>query len=282
VVRVFLILWVSAALFGETADEIMAKVAANQDAAQKERAAFVYRQNVAVRLHDTHGHLVREELSEYHVTPGAKGTKKDLVKFSGRYLKGGAMVSYPQSGKDKDDGFREEGDSSIARNMRDDLTGDRKSKDGVAPKLFPLTAREQRKYRFTMKGEEKYRGADVYRIAFEPKQNTPLVNSDEGDTVWSGEAFITKTDFQPMMVMTKLARKIPFLVRTALGTNLPGLGFSIQYEKFDSGVWFPVSYGTEFRIHILFVYSRQVSISLVNSDFRRADVQTAVEFEKVQ
>jgi hypothetical protein len=266
----------------KSADEIMARVAINQDAAQSARAAFVYRQNVVVRLRDTHGHLVREEISEYQVTPGSKQTHKELVKFSGRYQKGGSMVAYAESGKDKEDGFREEADSDIAHNMRDDLTGDRKSKDGVAPQLFPLTAKEQRKYHFTIKGEETYRGTEVYRIAFEPKQNTPLLDMDDDDPPWSGEALISKIDFQPVTITTKLAKKVPFLVRTALGTNLPGLGFSIQYEKFDNGVWFPVSYGTEFRVHVLFVYSRQVSISLVNSDFRRADVQTAVEFEKVQ
>ena len=192
------------------------------------------------------------------------------------------MVAYAKSGKDKEDGFREEADSDLAHNLRDDLTGDRKSKDGVAPKLFPLTAKEQRKYRFTRKGEETYRGVEVYRIAFEPKENTPLIETDGDDPPWSGDALISKADFQPMLVTTRLAKKIPFLVRTALGTNLPGLGFSIRYEKFEKGVWFPVSYGTEFRIHVLFIYSRQVSISLVNSDFRRAEVQTAVEFEKVQ
>src|SRR5271165_5315843 len=108
------------------ADEIMARVAANQDAAQKARESFVYRQNIEVRLRDTHGHLVREELSEYHVMPGSEKTQKELAKFSGRYLKNGSMVSYAKPGKDKDDGFREEADSDIARNMRDDLTGDRK------------------------------------------------------------------------------------------------------------------------------------------------------------
>ena len=285
-VRAFLVLLTlvvapAGAAESDSAGEIMARVAVKQDAAEKARAAFVYRQNIAIRLRDAHGHLVREELSEYQVTPGARRTNKELVKFAGRCQKGGSMVAYATSGKDKDDGFREEADSSLAHNLRDDLTGDRKSKDGVAPELFPLTARQQRKYRFTMQGEETYRGTKVYRIAFAPKDHKPLLDMDDDDPPWSGEALIGKTDFQPMQISTRLARKVPFLVRTALGTNVPGLGFSIEYQKFDKDVWFPVSYGAEFRIHVLFVYSRQISISLDNSDFRRAEVQTAVQFENV-
>ena len=57
---------------------------------------------------------------------------------------------------------------------------------------------------------------------------------------------------------------------------------TVEYRKFDEGVWFPVSYGTEFRFHVLFFYSRQIAVSMVNSDFRRADVKSSVEFETTQ
>jgi len=265
-----------------SADEIMARVAVNQDNAQAARTAFVYRQNVAVRLRDAHNHLVREEISEFQMMPGNQRTSKELVKFSGRYRKGGAMVAYSKREDGKEGGFREEIDSDLAHDMRDDLTSDKKSKDGMAPELFPLTAKEQRKYRFSMKGEETYRGVAVYRIAFDPKPKACTLDCDGDDTPWSGEALIGKSDFEPLLVTTRLAKRIPLFVRTALGTNLPGLGFSIEYQKFDDGVWFPVSYGTEFRIKALFLYSRQVTVSMVNSDFRRADVRSAVEFDKVQ
>ena len=33
-----------------------------------------------------------------------------------------------------------------------------------------------------------------------------------------------------MLVSTAMARAVPFAVRTLLGTNLPGLGFSVVYE----------------------------------------------------
>jgi hypothetical protein len=254
------------------ADDIMAKVAVNQDLAESARAAFVYRQKVEVRLRDTHGHLVREEISDYQVMPDAAGTHKDLVKFKGRLQNKGSMVEYAESG-DRGDGIRQEVDSELATEMRDELTGEENSKDGIAADLFPLTAKEQRKYRFTLKGEEKYRGADAWRIAFRPKENDK--------TIWGGEALISKSDFQPLVVTTKTARGVPFWVKTALGTNLQGLGFSVEYQKFDGDVWFPVSYGTEFKVRAVFVYGRNISVSLVNSDFRRADVQTTVQFDTV-
>lgn len=254
----------------------MSRVAANQDAAEHARTSFVYRQNVTIRLRDTHNNLVREEISDYQVTPDAKRTRKDLVSFVGRYRKGGSMVTYDKPREGKDEGIRNEIDGDLAHDMRDDLVGDRKSRDGLSPELFPLTAREQRKYQFTLKGEEKYQGMEVYRIAFVPKRNV------DDESCWKGEALVSKTDFQPLMVTTKLANGIPLLVRTALGTNLHGLGFSVEYKKFEDGVWFPVSYGTEFKLSAVFFYSRQIAVSMVNSDFRRTAVQSSVDFETVK
>ena len=255
------------------ADDIMARVAVNQDAAEIARTAYVYHQKVEVRLRDTHGHLTREEISEYQVMPDAEGSDKELIKFTGRYLHKGELVEIRKPGPGDHEGIREEADAEIADDLRRDLTGDRKSKDGITAELFPLTAKEQRKYSFTLAGEERYQGADVYRVTFKPK------NSDQ--TVWSGEALISKADFQPMVVTTRLARGIPFWVKTTLGTDLQGLGFSVQYRKFDKDVWFPVSYGTEFKVKAVFFYARHIAMSLVNSDFRRADVQTSVQFDDV-
>ncbi|HEY3836948.1 MAG TPA: hypothetical protein VGL72_10270 [Bryobacteraceae bacterium] len=258
-----------------SADEIMARVAVNQDRAEAARAEFVYRQHVVIRLRNSHGTLEREEISDFQATPEQTSTHKELVGFTGRHRKGRSMEGYDQSGEADEDGFRNQADAHLSKNLRDDLISDRKSKDGVAADLFPLTAKQQRKYRFILKGEEIYRDTPVYRIAFEPRKG-------EDETCWKGEALISKADFQPLSVTTKLAPAIPFLVRTAMGTNLQGLGFSVEYRKFAGDVWFPVSYGTEFRVHVLFVYSRMVSISMTNSDFRRADVKSSVDFNPVQ
>lgn len=85
-------------------------------------------------------------------------------------------------------------------------------------------------------------------------------------------------EYQPVLVWTKLARGIPFWVRTVLGTNLKQLGFTVSYKKFDHGIWFPVSYGGEFQVKALFFYKRNISISLANTGFRRAEVTSDVQY----
>lgn len=96
---------------------------------------------------------------------------------------------------------------------------------------------------------------------------------------WAGEALVSREDFEPVQVATKLAHGVPFLVRTALGTNIHGLGFTVTYSKFDEGVWFPVSYGAEFDFRVVFVFSRKVSVSLANSEFKRTSADSSVSFQ---
>jgi hypothetical protein len=67
-------------------------------------------------------------------------------------------------------------------------------------------------------------------------------------------------------------------VKILLGTNVKGLGFSVAYQKFADGVWFPVSYGGEFEVRAVFFYKRTISVSMTNSDFRRTDVTTKVAY----
>ena len=81
-----------------------------------------------------------------------------------------------------------------------------------------------------------------------------------------------------MLVTTHLAEKIPIWVKTVLGTDVKALGFKVTYKKFDEGLWFPVTYGGEFQFKALFLYSRKVGLSLRNSDFHRADVQSSVTY----
>ncbi|HYP14803.1 MAG TPA: hypothetical protein VEQ63_12820, partial [Bryobacteraceae bacterium] len=73
-----------------------------------------------------------------------------------------------------------------------------------------------------------------------------------------------------------LAKRIPMAVKILLGTNLKGLGFSVAYEKVDDGVWFPSSIGGEFHLRAVFFYSRNISVDVKNSGFRRVDVQSRV------
>jgi len=73
-----------------------------------------------------------------------------------------------------------------------------------------------------------------------------------------------------------LAHGVPLPVKTLLGTDVRGLGFSVAYQKFADGVWFPMSYGGEFELHVLFAYKRTIWISLVNSNFEHVDVRSQV------
>jgi hypothetical protein len=249
-------------------EEIMARVAENQARAQEMRSRFVYRQKLLMRFHRGGGKLAREERHEYVVTPTAQGSRKELERFEGRYQRGGRLVPYDQPGFE----YKEiDIDGEIMRDFADDLTDDKRSRDGIGRDLFPLTADQQRHYRFALKGRHDYRGREVYVVTFEPH------GSEDGGT-WAGQALIDAREFQPVLVTSRLALRVPLWVKTVLGTRVKGVGFSLSYQKFDDGIWFPVSYGGEFEIRALFFYKRHMSISLGNSDFQRTDVSSRVAY----
>ena len=70
------------------------------------------------------------------------------------------------------------------------------------------------------------------------------------------------------------------MVKTLLGTNLKGLGFKLTYEKFDEGLWFPVTYGAEFEVKAVFFYKRKIAIALNNKGFQHARVEAKVSFDE--
>ncbi len=246
-----------------SASEIMARVAANQDRAEKLRAEYIYQQHIYIVTRHDNGKLAREGTADYIVTPTPDGTKKELKRIDGRYRHKGKYLEFRGKPVPKADSL----DGDLINDLRDDLAGDN-SKDGIGRDLFPLTSQEQKRFRFELAGEETFQGRKVYRINFSP--------ADKHDLTWAGEALIDAEEFQPVTVATRLSRKIPFLVRTLLGTNLPGIGFSVQYRRFDEGVWFPSSFGTEFRLRAVFFINRDISISLENSAFERAKVQSKI------
>jgi hypothetical protein len=47
-------------------------------------------------------------------------------------------------------------------------------------------------------------------------------------------------------------------------------------------VWFPVSYGTEFRFNVPWGYKRTVTLSLVSSDFQKASAASKIEYGEVK
>lgn len=273
----FLLLFSLPAL-SQTAGEIMAKAAGNQTRSEAARSAWVYRQDVLVRLLRSGGKLAREEDRQYTVTPSADGFDRDMVHFSGKYVDHGKEIAVSKPGEEHKD---IDIDASIAEALGDSIGGDEDARDGVSYDFFPLSAEKQKHYVFRLKGTETWHGHNVFRITFEPLKKKAK-DGEPGDDgpIWAGEVLIDKTDFAPVLITTHQTRGVPLMVKTLFGTNLEQLGFKITYQKFDNSVWFPVTYSGEFKLRALFLYARTISMGLVNSDFRHANAESAVRFEK--
>lgn len=267
-----------------TAETIMARVAANQDQSQAERAHFVYLQHA--RVASRKGKTIHcEEITDVRVTPTPTGSRQSLLKLSGRLLVKHQYITYDKlpphnttyaEPDEKTDDVNKDNlnitynsedesamDRDLVEDMRSNLT-DTKSKDGIGKGLFPLTSEMQADYIYHLVGQERINGHDTFHITFEPK------NKD--DYRWRGDAYIDTAAFQPVLVRTTMSRKLPFAVRTLLGTSLPGLGFTVIYAPQADGLWFPVSFGTEFKMHILFFLNREITLSAENHDFEKTHV----------
>lgn len=247
-----------------TADQIMARVAENQDRSEASRRQYVYKQRIRIISHKPGGKLLREETAVYDVVPEPDKTEKKLKQLTGRYRHKGKYEEFQGEPAPEADSL----DGSLVKSFRDDLANE-KSKDGLGKDLFPLTSEEQKAYNFKLLGQETENGRDVYHIKFWPK--------DKDEITWAGEAYIDAAEFEPVRVFTKLSRRMPFFVRTVLGTDLPGLGFNVVYQRQPDGVWFPVTFGTEFRIRAIFFINRDVSIALENSAFEHTHVESRMK-----
>jgi len=246
-----------------TANEIMTRVAANQDRAQDLRKEYVYKQHIHIVSHKPKGRLLREETADYDVAPTPEGTEKKLNQLTGRYWTKGKYETFSGEPVPHADSL----DGELIKSFRDDLSDD-KTKDGLGKDLFPLTSEEQKEYEFKLLGQEVDAGRNVYHIAFRPRSKDEIT--------WAGEAYIDTAEFEPVRVFTKLSKRVPLWVRTMLGTDLPGLGFNVVYQKQEDGVWFPSTFGTEFRLRAVFFINRELSISLENSAFERTHVKSTI------
>ena len=247
-----------------SAEAIMARVAANQDRSEALRKEFVYHQHIHILTHKPGGRLQREETADYDVAPTPQGTEKKLKTLTGRYLAKGKYLSFEGEPVPEQDSL----DGDLIKSFRDDLSNE-KTKDGIAKRLFPLTSEEQKDYQFSLIGQEVQEGRSCYHIAFRPR--------DKDEITWAGEAYIDAAEFEPVRVFTKLSRKIPFMVRTMLGTDVPGAGFNVVYKRQQDGVWFPATFGTEFRIRAVFFINRNISIALENTGFQHTHVESKMK-----
>lgn len=243
-------------------EEMLAKIAESQETAQAAREKIVYTQFVHAKLIRTNGKLAREEKRTYIVTPSAKGFERKLEKFEGWYEKGGQMIPYSEPGfeyKDIDI------DGDLIDDLIDDWTGDSETRDGVDKDFFPLTAENQKKYSF--------RSTGPFQLAFAPRDKR---------SQWKGDIFLDPVTLQPKSMQSTFAQKVPTAVKIILGVNIRQLGYSVNYAKTIDDLWFPVSAGTEFHIRVLFRYARTVTLSMTNSDFRRASAESTVTFDPVK
>jgi hypothetical protein len=232
--------------------EIMARVGANQDRLVELRKRYIYMEKAHVQTRHTNGKLARDETTEYEVFPGPKGLQKKLTAAEGRYWHKGSYVEF--KGKTiPDNNSLDEGLISSFREG-DDMTND-----------LPLTTKSQKEYRFELLGEQVVDGRKAWRIGFGP--------ANRNDISWAGEALIDEQEFQPFRIYTKLSRRIPFAIRALLGTNLPGIGYNVTYQRLDKDVWFPASYGAEFTLHVLFFLNREINMSKESRDFHRAPLE---------
>ena len=246
-----------------SAAEIMSRVAQNQDREQLARNQFVYEQKLHRTLRTKEGKLLREENWTYAMTPNTKGTEKKMLSVKGRYWNNGQYLPFeglpiPEVGHF--DVSIHDGDKNMSR-------------DGIDNDLFPLTTDEQKKYTFELIGEKVVRGRPAYQIRFWPINRRAYS--------WTGEALIDKEERQPITVYSKLSRRVPVAVRTLLGTDVPGLGFTVQYTRVDKDIWFPATYGTEFEIRALFLLDRIITESMENTNFHRTNVESKIEFKPI-
>jgi len=265
------------------ADDIMARVAANQNRSEEARQQYVYKQHIHIATHKPNKRMIREENADYEIVPLADGIEKHLKSLTGRYWDKDKYVDIKVDSSDQPNKTDPDlihnlrtfepmptsisTDTDLIHYLRNSLLDD-KSKDGLGRALFPLTFEEQKRYDFKLLGEEVDRERKVYRIGFTPKD-------DKDESAWTGEALIDIEEFQPVRVFTKISHRPPFLVRT-MWFDLPGLGFNLVYQRQQDGVWFPWIFGTEFRMRTgaVLYFTRDVTISVENSGFEQKHVES--------
>ncbi len=272
---------------------IMEKMAAKLEASVDARRQYVYRQRVTAKLVRTNGQIARAEKREYTAAPGPERTEKTLVSLAGEYHKSKKeIIRYDKPG------FEKGGmdlDGGLMKGLIDDLANSEKSKDGIPHSVFPFRAKDLPGFRFTYVGETEVKGRKAHRIAFEPvvKRSDCLNFGDDDDAndandgdcqsrPWKGEVVVDAEEFQPVRIFTDLTFKMPWGVKVFLGTNIRQTGFSVSYTRVAPEVWFPATYGTEFRLDLFFGYKRVITLALDSSDFQRTEAKSEIKFDTAE
>lgn len=271
-------------LLAQDATQIMARMAENLESGTDARLQYVYRQTVKARLVRTNGQVARSEVREYTALPGRNRTQKKLESLAGEWHKSKkVVVRYTEPG------FKSKGmdlDGELMENLIDDLAASQKSRDGIPHAMFPFRADDLPHYQFTYLDQTPVAGRPAHRIAFEPKaRKTTCLNIGDDDdddpdcrAMWKGEVLVDAEDVQPVRVTTDTTFKMPRGVKMFLGTDIRQVGFSVNYARVAPGVWFPATYGTEFRLDVLFGYKRVITMSLESKEFRKTDVDSKITY----
>jgi hypothetical protein len=267
---------------------IMKKMAATTEVAAEARRQFVYHQHVRASLLKGSSDVLCRESRDYDVIPQPKTTEKKLVAFSGACLEGKKMAPYSvpegtgpclrQKGT-SGNGDPSAGERESVASVIDDLVNDPKSRDGFPRKIFPLTSGELDSYRFSLKGDSAVNGRRAHNIHFEPVyRNICIDENAQTCRPWKGDVAVDAEDFQPVRIDTQLAKGVPWGARVFMGINIGQLGFSAVFRRVAPGVWFPATYGTEFYVKVFWI-KRTITMSMENTDFRKTDAQSTVEFD---
>jgi hypothetical protein len=244
-------------------EEILKKIAESQEQGQAGREKIVYTQYVHARLLRPNGKVAREEKRTYTVTPKAKGFERKLEKFEGWYERKGQMIPYSEPGYNYK-GMDIDGD--LIDDLIDDWTGNEESKDGVDKDFFPLTSKLQKKYTF--------QATSPYQLAFAPRE--------KNSAPWKGDIAVDPETLHPRTMNSTLVYRLPAAAKIIFGTSLHQVGYSVNYGKVIDDLWFPVTAGTEFSLRVLFGYARTITLSMTNSDFRRASAESTITFAPVK
>jgi hypothetical protein len=253
-----------------TVETILEKLTENQTRAHDLRRQIVYRQDILTRMHGGDNKLKREEKYEYLVVPTEKSFERKLVNFAGKYERHGRFMIYDRPEYQYQD---IDIDGSVISEITEDWTGDKESRDGMSDDLFPLTREKQKHYDFSLGGAETYRGRTVWKIAYRPKKD------EDFEKWWAGEALVDREQFQPVLITSHQSKGVPMAVKVLLGTDIRKMGFKVDYRDFGDGLWFPEKYGGELDVRVLFGYRRKISISMVNSDVKRAKVESTIKYD---
>src|SRR5947209_13735848 len=107
----------------DTAESIMARVAAHQDAAEAERAHYVYVQHA--KMTSRKGKTVQcEELTDYRITPSGDGSHEELLKLEGRLRVKGRYITYNALEPDE---------TSKGKDPKDETSKSKDSKERAKP-----------------------------------------------------------------------------------------------------------------------------------------------------